>query len=154
LKLDAGGRVQDRRTGDFDFFVADTDTSQGSSGSGAFDSDFALLGTLARGAPDFVETLDNCFTTDRGLDPTQAIEEYTYVHRAIAALCETGAETVLCNSNCEQPCNAADTPAPLRPRDEDEGCAMAEPGLPRQGASALVVLAALAVLTVRRRQLF
>lgn len=152
LKLDAGGHIQDTRASVLDYFVADTDTSQGSSGSGAFDADLALVGTLARGAPDFIETEAGCSTTDVGLDPSEAIEEYTYAHRAVEALCETGSDSVLCNPDCEQPCNAADTPPPLAR--EDGGCAFE--GAPRGERSALgaaALLTALALL-VRRRQPF
>ncbi len=155
LKLDAGGHVQDNRAGLFDYFVADTDTSQGSSGSGAFDADLALVGTLARGAPDFVQTDAGCFTTDRGLDPAEAIEEYTYAHRAVEALCETGIDSVLCDMGCEQPCNAADTPPP-RARD-DGGCMLGGGGAPEQdmpGSALLAPLVAALALLFRRRQPF
>jgi hypothetical protein len=157
LKLDAGGHIQNERTDSFDYFVADTDTSQGSSGSGAFDADLALVGTLARGATDFTPTGDGCLTTDRGLDPSEAIEEYTYVHRAVEALCDTGADSVLCDLDCEQPCNAADAP---RPEVRDEGgCTLgsgAPPSQPLGGpvlAGSAVLVAALALLA-RRRQPF
>lgn len=152
LKLDAGGHIQDTREGVLDYFVADTDTSQGSSGSGAFDADLALVGTLARGAPDFIDTEAGCATTDRGLDPSEAIEEYTYAHRAVEALCEAGSDSVLCNPDCEQPCNAADTP-PRRARD-DGGCALGAAARGERDALGAAALFTALALFVRRRQSF
>jgi len=151
LKVDAGGHIQDTRASVLDYFVADTDTSQGSSGSGAFDGDLALVGTLARGAPDFVETEAGCFTTDVGLDPSEAIEEYTYAHRAVKALCEAGSDSVLCNPDCEQPCDAAGTPPRAR---DDGGCAFRGAASGERNALGAGLLFTALVLLVRRRQLF
>ncbi|HKO89818.1 MAG TPA: serine protease, partial [Polyangiaceae bacterium] len=77
LKLDAGGQVLDVRADTNDYFIADTDTSEGSSGGAAFSEDLALLGTLARGAPDFVRTDAGCWTTDVATSPLEAREQFT-----------------------------------------------------------------------------
>ena len=150
FKLDAGGSVQQSRDETLDYFVADTDTSQGSSGSGAFDVDLSLVGTLARGAPDFIDTAAGCRVTDRGVDPAEAIEEFTYVHRAVAALCERGVQSALCRVDCEQPCDTSETPPP-RER-EDDGCALHAPASSPQSKRSLVGLLALAGSLVMRRR--
>jgi hypothetical protein len=106
IKWDEGGHVQDVRAGFDDYFVADTDTSQGSSGGGIFDSGLALLGSLARGAADFELTPANCYVTRTESEPSAAREQFTYAHRAVEALCATGSESVLCDSSCDQPCDA------------------------------------------------
>jgi hypothetical protein len=104
FKWDAGGRVQDDRAQFDDYFIADTDTSHGSSGGALLDSQFAVLGTLARGAPDFVQTDAGCSITSQNANPGAAQEEFTYAHRAIEALCENGSSSSLCDADCEQPC--------------------------------------------------
>lgn len=150
LKFDGGGRVQDVRAGVADYFVADTDTSQGSSGSPAYDGDFSVVGTLARGAPDFVPSDQGCLVTGRSLDPAEAIEEFTFAHRAVEALCETGAESALCSADCGDPCDASVTPRPAK-LSKDEGCSVGASHQPRSGG---LLLGGLVLLwCVRRRRL-
>jgi hypothetical protein len=52
MKADAGGRVRGLRAPWLDYFLADTDTSGGSSGGGGFDQQLSLLGILVRGGAD------------------------------------------------------------------------------------------------------
>jgi hypothetical protein len=126
FKLDAGGHVRDLRTGSDDYFVADTDTSEGSSGGAAFNSEHVLVGTLARGAPDFVETSSGCVTTDREPNPRLAREQFTYVYRSVAALCEVDPSRWLCDTSCETACE----PPPAPASEANDGCTLRrEPAL-------------------------
>jgi MYXO-CTERM domain-containing protein len=90
-KIDTGAKVIDARAGQADFFSFDTDTFRGSSGSGIFDSDGALVGTLVRGGEDYIET-GSCSIANVVADPNDvdAWEEATYVQHAVDALCSLG----------------------------------------------------------------
>jgi hypothetical protein len=107
IKVDAGGRVVDERGPIFDYFVADTDTAHGSSGGGAFDQEFALVGVLARGASDFVWTDDWCSVAAHA-DSVEAAEEFTFAYLAVNGLCDSavGAASSLCRPSCGSPCAA------------------------------------------------
>jgi len=55
FKIDSGGAVSDARPGALDYFVANTDTFEGNSGSGVYEnSGNTLAGILVRGAKDYV----------------------------------------------------------------------------------------------------
>jgi hypothetical protein len=149
LKLDAGGQVLDVRADTNDYFIADTDTSEGSSGGPAFDENLTLLGTLARGAPDFVRTDAGCWTTDHGSTPLQAREQFTYAYRSLQALCERDSSSWLCDPSCsESPCEPP--PRPRAVAAVDEGCALGRvpkaPGAPALG----LALGSLLALSYRR----
>lgn len=89
LKLDAS-TVLDPRAATLDYFALASDTFQGSSGGGVFDTEGGLFGIFARGTADFV---------DRGAcravrvvtvpDPASS-ESATYAARAVTALCASG----------------------------------------------------------------
>lgn len=145
LKLDQGGRVQDIRSEFDDYLIADTDTSQGSSGGALFDSGFAVLGSLARGALDFAFTDAGCYVSNVESEPSAAQEQFTYVHRAVDVLCDAHPEQPLCQRECEGPCAADD---PLEGGDSD-GCALG-PVAPRRGSPLSLVLALGAALIARR----
>jgi trypsin-like peptidase len=149
LKLDFGGVVYDAREGVLDYFGADTDTSRGSSGAGAFDDELVLSGVLARGGEDFIETDSGCLTTRREAGGGDVQEEFTYVHQALAGLCEDGASTSsLCRPDCGDPCEAL----PARSSRAD-GCALS-PGAhggARGAAGGLVSLLLGACLLRRKR---
>lgn len=137
VKWDEGGHVQDIRAGFDDYFIADTDTSQGSSGGGIFDASLALLGSLARGAADFELTPSGCYVTSTESEPSAAREQFTYVHRAVEALCATGSASVLCSSSCDQPCDAGAVGEPETDGaaiSHDSGCTL-HPGALRPGAA-------------------
>ena len=108
LKIDTGGEVLATRSDVLDYFILDSDTFQGSSGSGVFDQDGLLIGTLVRGGDDYTLIPDgacnvpNVVTTfeheagtplilslDGGMVEIDA-EEATYVRRAIDGLCASG----------------------------------------------------------------
>lgn len=149
LKWDQGAEVQDTRPGFDDYFVANTDTSQGSSGGGIFDERLAVLGSLARGAPDFTRTSEGCYVTNTEPDPDAAQEQFTYVHRAVAALCEAGSDSVLCDPACDEPCGSDQPTLELRAGD-DGGCSLA-PRDARRHLPAALTLAALTGLVLARR---
>lgn len=124
LKLDAGGQLLDLRTETTDYFIADTDTSEGSSGGAAFTEDLTLLGTLARGAPDFVRTDAGCWTTDHASSPLEAREQFTYFHRSVQALCGQDPSSRLCDSSCrDSPCDPPPRPDAAAAIDT-EGCSL------------------------------
>ena len=77
FKVDDGGIVRDERASSRDYFIADTDTSRGSSGSAAFDEGGVLIGILARGADDLTLTDAGCFET-RHEDGREADEECVF----------------------------------------------------------------------------
>lgn len=148
FKLDGGGRIRDRRSNVNDYFVADTDTSEGSSGGPAFDDALKLVGTLARGAPDYVATEEGCVRTDRELDPALAREQFTYAFRSLEGLCEVEPDRWLCDTSCE------DCGVPPPPSDAfEDGCALAPKRSGSSGAAGAGLLAlALAALGSRRRR--
>jgi hypothetical protein len=150
FKLDSGGRVRDLREGLDDYFVADTDTSEGSSGGPAFNEDFALVGTLARGAPDFVRTSAGCAATDSEENPRFAREQFTYVSRSAEGLCRVDPGRWLCDESCEDGC--APPPSPDLATEVSGGCALA-PGKARRGSSAIgAACGALLLTTALRRK--
>jgi hypothetical protein len=149
LKLDFGATVLDARPEQLDYFAADTDTSRGSSGAGAFDPELVLAGMLARGGEDFTPTDAGCLTTRREQVVTDTWEELTYVQQALAGLCAQGERTSsLCRADCGDPCQAL----PRRSR-ADDGCSLAT-GAGASGASfatlGALLLAGMARLRRRR----
>lgn len=97
-KIDSGAHVISSRAPNSDFFLLDSDTFQGSSGSGVFDANAQLLGVLVRGGEDYVERPDaSCkvpkvvnTSGDGGMLRAGVGEEATYVARAIEGLCASG----------------------------------------------------------------
>jgi hypothetical protein len=151
IKWDEGGRVRYTRSEFDDYLIADTDTSQGSSGGGIFDQDLVVLGSLARGAADFARTEAGCYVTSTESDPRAAREQFTYVHRAVEALCSTGSTSILCNPACSEPCDAG----ALDPFADaaDAGCALVPLASGRRGPLELAPIAlALGGLLARRRR--
>jgi len=126
LKLDAGGVVIDPRAERLDHFVADTDTSQGSSGAGAFAADLGLIGVLSTGLPDFNTTSAGCRTTRREPDSARASELYTYAARAVEGLCAV-TDHPLCDQSCPQPCRVPEYVPPPELR-ASGGCSISGAG--------------------------
>jgi Trypsin-like peptidase domain len=147
IKFDAGGRIRNLRESSADYFVADVDTSRGSSGAGAFNQDFALLGILARGGLDFVQRGNGCRVTNR-VSEELATEQFTYAHRAVSALCAKNPRaSSICRSQCGEPCRAL--PLPPSP---DGGCSVARSVPPSDVPVAmLLVMSVAAGLAVRLR---
>lgn len=152
LKLDAGGQVLDLRAETNDYFIADTDTSEGSSGGAAFTEDLTLLGTLARGAPDFVRTDAGCWTTDSASSPLEAREQFTYAYRSVQALCEREPSSWLCDPSCDDsPCDPPPRPDPDTDAAIDsDGCSLGK--LPNSTSGPTLALASLLLLVLKRRR--
>jgi hypothetical protein len=147
LKLDASGTVEDSRTQD-DFFVAGTDTSAGWSGGAAYDAGFTLVGILARGGDDLVETPFGCRAVVRREPSAPSEEQFTYAHRALASLCANDPNRSICRPGCGRICQAA-----ARPRSRLEpagGCGMAHAGKNPDGSALALLLLALVRLGVNR----
>jgi hypothetical protein len=143
MKFDAGGRARDLREEQSDYFLSDSDTSHGQSGGGAFDSDLALVGILARGGNDWLETEQGCRVTAHQPDPLAAAEQFTYAHRAVEALCSADASaSSLCRAECGDPCQAF----PFSARLPSGGCAFN-----RRPESRAPVLCVLLLLIAARR---
>jgi alpha-tubulin suppressor-like RCC1 family protein/S1-C subfamily serine protease len=99
--------VSATRADKLDFFSANLDAFPGNSGGGVFDEDSGeLVGLVARG-PDggYVRNPgESCFRAQRVADGHPVAIESTYVSRAIAALCASMPDPVLCacgNGTCE-----------------------------------------------------
>lgn len=97
-KIDSGARVLSTRAPSTDFFLLDSDTFQGSSGSGVFDQDAQLIGVLVRGGEDYEDRPDAACRvpkvvntlSDAGLLNPSIGEEATYVGRILEGVCATG----------------------------------------------------------------
>jgi hypothetical protein len=97
-KIDSGAHVLSTRAPNGDFFLLDSDTFQGSSGSGVFDASAQLVGVLVRGGEDYVDRADSSCKVpkvvgtvgDSGVLRVGQGEEATYVARAIEGLCASG----------------------------------------------------------------
>jgi hypothetical protein len=127
VKVAAGAEVLDGRPGSLDYFTMDSDTFEGSSGSGVFDQDGRLAGVFVRGGFDYENRPEmQCLVARHlggALDPAGA-EQASHVGPPVAALCARFPGLRLC-------------PVPA-------ACAFL--ALPRSGGSALVLLLALALL--------
>jgi hypothetical protein len=156
MKWDDGGHVQSVRPEYDDYLIADTDTSQGSSGGGIFDANLALLGNLARGAPDFERAASGCFVTSTESDPAAAREQFTYAHRAVAALCASGSNSALCDVECGEPCDAGAFAPPASEAEaaQDLTCSLSRRGTSSGAArvSPILLIALAAISAVRRRR--
>jgi hypothetical protein len=97
-KIDSGAHVVSSRAPNSDYFLLDSDTFQGSSGSGVFDANAQLVGVLVRGGEDYVDRPDAACKVpkvvstvgDSGMLRAGVGEEATYVARAIEGLCASG----------------------------------------------------------------
>ncbi|MET0341740.1 MAG: serine protease [Polyangiales bacterium] len=97
-KIDSGSHVLDVRAQQLDYFLLDSDTFAGSSGSGVFDAQGALVGVLVRGGADWVRRPgQDCMVpkvvrlpTDANVPRPDQGEEATYVARALDGLCGAG----------------------------------------------------------------
>ncbi|ABF90344.1 peptidase, S1 (chymotrypsin) family [Myxococcus xanthus DK 1622] len=108
FKIDSGGKVLASRASTLDFFVGDTDTFGGNSGSGVYakiDGSYLLAGILVRGNKDYVKRIGpagECYVvnviTSIGscTDAICSAEAINYVRPAIDAYCAVATNTRLC----------------------------------------------------------
>jgi len=96
IKIDSNARVVAPRTESGDFFALESDTFEGSSGSGVFDADQLLVGILVRGGLDYTSEVEGgCNKVNRReravegalQDGDLGHEEATYVSHAVERLC-------------------------------------------------------------------
>ena len=88
LKIDSGGQVRDPRAAAGDYFTLTADAFTGSSGSGVFDADHRLMGSLARGGSDY-RAQGDCQVARVAPDDSPG-ESATHVRPAIDSLCASG----------------------------------------------------------------
>jgi hypothetical protein len=139
IKLDAGATLHDLRQPWSDYFIADTDTSHGSSGAGAFTSSLVLIGILARGGVDFLDRGDGCRFTNHA-DPGHAMEQFTYTHQAVRKLCQKDpTASTICRAQCGEPCQALSRPV----LEASGGCSLSGSGLPSEPPFVWVLIATL-----------
>jgi hypothetical protein len=116
-KIDTGAQVLSARAPNQDFFLLNSDTFQGSSGSGVFDRKGQVVGVLVRGGDDYLDgpdgsckvpnVVDNLeqdggtvakVAADGGMLNSEG-EEATYVGRAVEGICASGWPSArLCNT--------------------------------------------------------
>jgi hypothetical protein len=103
LKVHEGGVVTDPRAAELDYFVTNSDAFQGNSGAPVLDAQLRLVGVQTGGAADY-ESGSGCTLPVRLSDTSEAaVEQSTYVGRALAGLCDAEPEHALC---CEVDCAA------------------------------------------------
>ncbi|MFK8002883.1 MAG: serine protease [Polyangiales bacterium] len=121
VKVDGGGTVRSSIEGAS--FRADVDGFSSSSGSGLFDVEGALVGFLQQGARDYVPEGD-CNVVNTVPPSAGGGEQVAYLDLALAAYCETDADSSLCT--CEGgPCRDPDAGADAGP---DGGTADSDAG--------------------------
>jgi V8-like Glu-specific endopeptidase len=99
FKIDSGGTVRDARAGTLDYFVANTDTFGGNSGSGVYEmSGYTVAGILVRGETDYV-TSGNCKVVNVCTETGCRGEDITYVRPAINAYCAVAGSLRLCGTS-------------------------------------------------------
>lgn len=115
-KIDSGGRVTDPRADSRDFFQANTDTFQGNSGSGVFDTaSREVVGILVRGATDYVmrgacTVVNVCADTPGG--PGCGSEAINHVQPAIDDFCRRNTSARLCRASMPDAGADVATPPP------------------------------------------
>lgn len=87
LKVDLEGFIVDTREPANDFFLGISDTSNGSSGGGAFGRNGELLGILGRGTEDHRQSDGGC-SRQQHLDFEAGSEEYTRTSSFLTAACD------------------------------------------------------------------
>ncbi|MFP2963852.1 trypsin-like serine peptidase [Myxococcus sp. 1LA] len=96
FKIDDGGWVRTNRASTLDYFVANTDTFGGNSGSGVYENNgFTVAGILVRGVTDYVSR-GNCNVVNQCTDTGCGGESITYARPAIDAYCAVATSERLC----------------------------------------------------------
>ncbi len=111
FKIDDGGWVRDARASTLDYFVANTDTFGGNSGSGVYENEtFTVAGILVRGAQDYVAR-GSCNVVNQCTDTGCRGEDITYVRPAVEGYCAVAGSMRLCGRS-EPPPPPPPPPAP------------------------------------------
>jgi V8-like Glu-specific endopeptidase len=99
FKIDSGGTVRDARASTVDYFVANTDTFGGNSGSGVYENGgYTVAGILVRGETDYV-TSGSCRVVNVCTETGCRGEDITYVRPAIDAYCQVAGSVRLCGTS-------------------------------------------------------
>jgi len=99
FKIDSGGLVRDARASTLDYFVANTDTFAGNSGSGVYEiNGYTVAGILVRGDTDYVAN-GNCNVVNVCTATGCSGESISYVRPAVAAYCQVATSARLCGNN-------------------------------------------------------
>jgi trypsin-like peptidase len=96
LKVQPDVRVRDARTDELDYFVAALDAFEGASGGPVIRADGSVVGVLAQGRADYVESDAGCREV-AVLDEDDAAEAVTYAFRALEGLCRDAPDDALCS---------------------------------------------------------
>jgi hypothetical protein len=148
LKRDATGIVEEPAANE-GFFVARTDTSAGWSGGGAYDASGALVGIVARGGADLVDTLEGCNAVNHVPPGEPAEEQFTYAHEALEALCNVEPARELCDDERESPRNAGPRPS-IEPTAAEGSCSLGGSVPPSRSSSAIAWLLLALTTGIRR----
>ena len=135
-KIDGGGRVEDPRSADGDYFVTSSDAFVGDSGAGVFDQTGGLRGIAVRGSDDVALTNEGCYETV-SLDAGLADEKATYLGPALDDLCARDGSWHVCGGHGHGP-------------REVSSCSVTAPG---RGTSSRLAVGALVVTVLFRRRL-
>ncbi|MEZ4364405.1 MAG: serine protease [Kofleriaceae bacterium] len=96
FKIDSGGAVRDARAGTLDYFIANTDTFGGNSGSGVYElGGHTVAGILVRGETDYVAS-GGCNIVNTCTETGCRGEDITYVRPAVEAYCAVASSARLC----------------------------------------------------------
>ncbi len=96
FKIDSGGSVRDARSSTLDYFVANTDTFGGNSGSGVYENaGYSVAGILVRGETDYVAN-GSCNVVNTCTEAGCRGEDITYVRPAVEAYCAVATSSRLC----------------------------------------------------------
>ncbi len=106
FKIDSGGSVRNARASTLDFFVANTDTFGGNSGSGVYENaSYNVAGILVRGETDYVAN-GTCNVVNVCTEAGCRGEDITYVRPAVDAYCAVAQSSRLCGSTPPPPTNS------------------------------------------------
>lgn len=146
LKIDTSGVVTDPREESLDYFVSNSDSFEGNSGSPVFDGAGSLIGIQNRGATDYVPTAAGC-NVESHLSAALGAgrEKSTYAFRAVAGLCAKVPEERFCVANGSSlgPSKAG-----------SDGCTVSGAAAPRRTVwtTTLLPFAALGIAIIRHRR--
>ncbi|AKQ69517.1 Trypsin domain protein [Myxococcus hansupus] len=115
FKIDDGGRVRDGRAGTLDYFVATTDTSGASLGSGVYENDtFTVAGIRVRGEMGLINR-GSCRVVNRCTETGCRGEDITYARLAVDHFCRVAASPRLCDGSEPPPLPPPPPPLPPSP---------------------------------------
>ncbi|QRN94932.1 trypsin-like peptidase domain-containing protein [Archangium violaceum] len=88
FKIDSGGSVRDARSGTLDYFVSNSDTFPGNSGSAVYEtSNYTVAGILVRGMGQDYVANGSCNVVNTCSETGCIGQESTYVYPALKGLC-------------------------------------------------------------------